>query len=339
MASSIPKSVFFSYLSGKATPIEAQSVEEWIKNPVNQEHFFSLLLEWEREQAQFSPDPEKAIHYFHLRIENPESSLTTPIPSVVAAAEPRKRSNLALSSLAACLALLLTVAWVFKDEIRYQTIRTPYGEIQQHKLPDGSKVTLNANSSLRFPRFGFRNQTREVWLSGEAEFSVVHTPTNKRFIVKTTKDFQVEVLGTEFSVFTRTRGTKVVLNSGKIRVDYTKQGKPAQLTMKPGDLLKMDQRGDIHVETTETPEKHSAWKERRFVFDGTPVSEICLLLEENFGLIACPSTKEIGERKITGNFETQTQEELLDIIRAVSGLETRQQNDTLFLYQKFNKIP
>ncbi|ODS83520.1 MAG: hypothetical protein ABS46_06210 [Cytophagaceae bacterium SCN 52-12] len=335
MESPISKSVVFAYLSGQATPIEIQSVDDWLKKPGSYEVFCFMLLEWEREHAQFTPDREKAIANFWERVESPSELTATSYGSVPAKAQQGiTRIARRLLTIAACMTLLVAAGWLFSDKLLYKTIHTAYGEISRQVLPDGSEVTLNANSSLRFPRLGFGKDTREVWLSGEAEFSVVHTDTDQRFIVKTPKDFQVEVLGTEFSVFTRTRGTKVVLNSGKIRIDYRKEGKPAQLTMRPGDLLKMDESGDIRMETTKTPEEHSAWKERRFVFDGTPVSEICQLLEENFGVIVRPSNGEIGERSITGNFETQTHEELLDILREVFALETRKQKDTLMLYQK-----
>lgn len=336
MESPISKSVVFAYLSGQATPIEIQSVDDWLKKPGNYEAFCTILLEWEREHTQFTPDREKAIAKFWKRVESPFE----PMAQASSGGAPVKtlsgimRISHRLLAVAVGLALLLVASWFLRQELRYKTIHTGYGEISHQILPDGSSVALNANSSLRFPRFGFEEDIREVWLNGEAEFSVVHTDTDQRFIVKTPKDFQVEVLGTEFSVFARTRGTKVVLNSGKIRVDYKKEGVPVQVTMRPGDLLKMDQGGDIRMETTQTPQEHSAWKERRFVFDGTPVSEICQLLEENFGVIIRPSSQEIGERTITGNFETQTHEELLGILREVFALETRKQKDTLLLYQK-----
>lgn len=335
MESPISRPIIFSYLSGQATPIEIQRVDEWLKDPANFDTFCACLLEWERAHEQFTPDHEKAIERFRQRLENPEAKGVAP---VLLSPGPRKnrRRRLAdgLLSVAACLLLLAAGAWFLKDGIRYKTIRTPYGEISRHTLPDGSIVTLNANSSLRLPRFGFSKEIREVWLDGEAEFSVVHTQTDQRFVVKTARDFQVEVLGTEFSVFTRDRGKKVVLNSGKIRVDYKKQGQPVRLTMKPGDLLTLNHAGEVQLKTTSKPLEHSAWKERRFVFDATPVSEICQLLRENFGVVVRPSTPEIAGRTISGNFETETSEELLDILREVFALETRKQQDTLVLYQK-----
>lgn len=330
MESPISKSIVFSYLAGNATPIEVQLVEEWIKNPDHYDQFCFLLLEWERKHTLLTPDPEQALRRFRSR-------LTGQVAEPVSDPQPNPRPRLPYTrwlTVAACLALVLAAGWLFRHDVVYKTVRTPFGVVSNHVLPDGSQVTLNANSSLRFPRFGFGEAVREVWLEGEAEFSVVHTATDQRFVVKTPKNLQIEVLGTEFSVFARPRGSKVVLNSGKIRVDYQKEGRTEQLTMSPGDLLTVDQAGAIELETTEKPTDHSAWKERRFVFDATPVSEICQLLEENFGLVVRPANRELAERTISGNFETHTSEELLEILREVFELETSRRHDTLVLHQR-----
>ena len=98
--------------------------------------------------------------------------------------------------------------------------KTAFGETRTVTLTDGSQVTLNANSSLRVPRFGFGKRTRDVTLLGEADFSIKHLPDDQRFVVQTDKNFEVVVLGTEFLVNTREKGTKVVLNKGKVRLLY-----------------------------------------------------------------------------------------------------------------------
>src|SRR5690606_10187868 len=166
---------------------------------------------------------------------------------------------------------------------------------------------------------------------GEAEFSVVHTHDQKPFIVKTAKDFQVEVLGTEFSLFSRERGAKVVLNSGKIRVNFKKDGQPAQITMNPGELLTLDQEGAVQLQSTDTPEDHLAWREQRFVFDGTPISEIGHLLEENFGVIVRPAHPEIMQKPICGNYNTDTSDAWIEVREKQVGLEVYKVQDTLLL--------
>jgi transmembrane sensor len=79
----------------------------------------------------------------------------------------------------------------------FNTIATPRGGQYQVILPDGTKVWLNAASSLRFPTF-FTGKNREVEITGEAYFEVTKNPAMP-FKVKTNRA-QIEVLGTHFNV-------------------------------------------------------------------------------------------------------------------------------------------
>lgn len=336
MDSHITKQLIFNYLSGQATPIEIQQVDEWLNDPVHLDTFYEYLFEWEKTHAQFRPDFEAALNRFW---EREARSFTQPEAVASPIAHPEElpvRQNLLARFIwvAASVLLLLGTGYLNRDKFLYETIKTGYGEIAVHTLPDGSKVVMNANSVLKWYRFSTIQKQREVWLEGEAEFSVIHTNDHQRFLVKTPNDFVVEVLGTEFSLFSRNRGTKVVLNNGKIRVNYQKDGKPNQLTMKPGELLTMDKTGNLQLKTTESPEEHQSWRERRFVFDRTPVKDICHLLEENFGVTVLASGEEIARKTISGNFKTETADELLDILREVLNLETNVRNDTLFLQHR-----
>src|SRR5690606_34106893 len=134
------------------------------------------------------------------------------------------------------------------------------------------------------------------------------------------------------------RGAKVVLNSGKIRVNFKKDGQPAQITMNPGELLTLDQEGAVQLQSTDTPEDHLAWREQRFVFDGTPISEICHLLEENFGVIVRPAHPEIGQKTISGNFKTETSDALIQVLEEVFDLEVSKVQDTLLLDRKSTRL-
>ena len=81
--------------------------------------------------------------------------------------------------------------------VTYNTLSTPRGGQYQLVLPDGSKVWLNASSSLHFPT-AFTGKNREVELTGEAYFEVAKNK-EKPFHVKV-NDMQVEVLGTHFNI-------------------------------------------------------------------------------------------------------------------------------------------
>ncbi len=99
----------------------------------------------------------------------------------------------------------------------YNTLSTPRGGQYQIILPDGSKVWLNAASSLRFP-IAFGRNIRQVELSGEAYFEVAHNAA-RPFHVKAGA-IEVEVLGTHFDLqaYQDEPNRKTTLYQGKVRI-------------------------------------------------------------------------------------------------------------------------
>jgi len=114
--------------------------------------------------------------------------------------------------------------------ITYNTLSTPRGGEYKLILPDGSKVWLNAASSLRYPTV-FTGNTREVELNGEGYFEVAKNAA-KPFHVKTGVQ-DIEVLGTHFNVnaYSDEERIKTTLLEGKVKV--VNDGKTAIL--KPGE--------------------------------------------------------------------------------------------------------
>lgn len=104
-----------------------------------------------------------------------------------------------------------------KELIQYNTITTPKGGQYEIILPDGSKVWLNAASSLHFPT-AFTEKERRVKMSGEAYFEVAKQ-TTKPFIVRV-NELDIKVLGTQFNVHAyEDEGTiKTTLAEGAVRV-------------------------------------------------------------------------------------------------------------------------
>lgn len=104
-------------------------------------------------------------------------------------------------------------------------------------LPDGSKVYLNEKSRLAYRGSFRKEETRQVELTGEAYFQVeekVHQGKKIGFVVST-RDMEVEVVGTEFNVQSRIEQTRVFLNSGKVQLKIN--GQSEALAMKPGEMV------------------------------------------------------------------------------------------------------
>ncbi|REA58385.1 iron dicitrate transport regulator FecR [Dyadobacter luteus] len=336
MKTSISKHTLFEYLSGRSNPLEKQLVMEWLSDANNTEIFYEWLLEYETNNAQFTADQDSAMQRLLKRMD--DSGIESGVKqddyvesAGIYYADERTPLLRRVLFIAASVLFVVSAGWFFRDPIMYKTYQTAYGQTTDIFLEDGSKVALNANSSLKVPRFGFSDEVREVYLKGEGEFIVSHTVDHKRFVVKTSEKFQVEVLGTQFSVFARPRGTKVALTSGSVRIDYDRDHHRSEVMMVPGDLAVLDQKGKVQIEKNRDTKALVSWKEQRYVFDGTSVDEIASMIEENFGKKVSASNPETGKRTITGNFQTKNADELLKTISEVLDLKVQSSGDSILL--------
>ncbi|MGV3685232.1 MAG: FecR family protein [Daejeonella sp.] len=153
------------------------------------------------------------------------------------------------------------------NELMYNTIETPVGGSYQINLPDGTKVWLNAASSLSFPT-KFSDGSRVVKLTGEAYFEVAknkHMP----FSVKFNKQV-VEVLGTQFNInsYTDEGADKTTLFEGSVRLS---QGSK-QVVLKPGQQA-VYEKDEMKVKDTDL-EEALAWKNGYFMFKNENIKSI-----------------------------------------------------------------
>ena len=144
--------------------------------------------------------------------------------------------------------------------MEFNTITTPRGGQYAVVLPDGSKVWLNAASSLKFP-VAFTGAERNVELTGEAYFEVAK---NKQKPFKlTVNGATVEVLGTHFNVMAYHDESKMRTTLLEGAVKISKKDKSGLL--KPGQQADIDKQNNIRIAEADT-EQAMAWKNGYFKF-------------------------------------------------------------------------
>lgn len=143
--------------------------------------------------------------------------------------------------------------------INYNTIATPKGGQYKLTLPDGTKVWLNAASSLKYPVHFINTKERIVELEGEAYFEVF-SDSKKPFFVHTKKQ-TLEVLGTHFNInsYENEGQTKTTLLEGSVRL-WNIDSPANSTTLKPGEQSTLlPGSSAIRVEATNTASMIS-WK-------------------------------------------------------------------------------
>jgi len=185
-------------------------------------------------------------------------------------------------------------------EVLYNTISTPKGGQYQLTLSDGSKVWLNAASSLRFPAT-FSGNERKVELTGEGYFEVAHNPS-KPFIV-TKNNVEIKVLGTHFNVnaYDDEDVIKTTLLEGSVRV--TKGNKSTLIT--PGEQAVVSNSSStmfsINVKKDVDLDEAVAWKNGKFIFQDADIKSIMRQLEHWYDVSVIYDDKEVTNEEFVGS--------------------------------------
>ncbi|MBJ6143202.1 FecR family protein [Hymenobacter sp. BT559] len=338
MSPAITQELFTAYVQGTASAADAATVRAWLTQPANQ-----LLAQywmgqhWEELAAQpaapaDAPDFEALLGQVHGRLSLGQSR-RLPV------AAPAWRRWAAAAAVAGTV-LGGGSWWLYNQRpvaAPAQQIATAYGQTRTVQLPDGSSVVLNGHSTLRYPETWAAGKPREVWLDGEAYFSVQHQADNQRFLVHTKAGFNVEVLGTKFTVSRRRDQGRVVLLSGKVRVHFDNRQQP-DVILKPGELVETREvqpaQPVVTTYRTVRTAPYASWKDAQLVLDETSIAELATRLQDTYGLEVVVATPELNQRRVTGTVPVRDLTVLLQSLEEIFHLQATRQGNRLTLTEK-----
>jgi hypothetical protein len=186
------------------------------------------------------------------------------------------------------------------DRMAMNTMRTPKGGQYQLALADGTRVWLNAASSITYPT-SFSGVSREVMITGEAYFEVTRN-AKQPFIVKTPKE-NVTVLGTSFNVnaYADEPAMKTSLLEGSVRI--------AKTVLKPGQAY---QEGKVIPTNVD---QDVAWKNGFFSFEDVSLQQALKQFARWYDVEIVYDDK-IPEEQLSGGMDRS-----LTLQNALKGLE------------------
>lgn len=188
-----------------------------------------------------------------------------------------------------------------EEDIAMQTVHVPAGQNAQLTLADGSKVWLNAGSTLNFPT-RFIEGKRQVTLEGEGFFEV-KANKEKPFIVSTSI-YDIKALGTSFNVnaYKQSKEFETALLTGKVEISDRITDRVLSLTPNSRAVLRNNGLSVIPIESKD----YYLWREGILYFD-EPLTEVLDKLKLYFDVNIDVKNKSVLENKrhCTGKFRTR----------------------------------
>ncbi len=226
------------------------------------------------------------------------------------------------------VAAVLIVGLGLLSFLRYYSIDIycPNGQHSIVALPDGSKVTLNANSNLSYNPYWWQF-SRKLDFSGEAFFEV---QKGKKFEVISEKA-STTVLGTKFNIYSRNDEYRVYCLSGKVKVE-TKMNK-STILMK-NDYTVVNQENRLVKLQDETINQNAiAWINNEFIFTALPLKVVYEEIERQFDIVI--SGKENLKGNSTCNIKRgSSPEEIINIIGKPFGVKCVKVSDKNFIVEQ-----
>lgn len=304
------------YLAGEMTPEEKQSFFLWMESDKTNRYHFALLKNiWDAAHTPFSADeinPQQA--YTRLKLQQEPGR--------------RKRSLLQWCSRGAAilfLPLLITSAFLFlkqgsSDNTVYQEVVAPYGTYSSLELPDGSKVSFNAGSKLKYP-VPFQKGNRNVYLDGEAYFEVASNQDNP-FTVHTDK-IVVQATGTIFQVEDYTSDTiaAVTMVEGKV---HTTIGNYPSVAMKEKERIVYSKTTNTYEQKLIDPYKWYAWKDGALVFRDDPLEYVFKRISQTFNVEIAIRDERLSKQLYKATFRQESLEEILRLLELSAAIRYKE---------------
>nr|WP_121272581.1 FecR domain-containing protein [Pedobacter schmidteae] len=294
--------LFEKQLQGNITPDEEARLAAWFDQQQSEG-----LSEWDEAQLSNQNDIKEAI-YNHIQPKKGRKQTIRLYPAWIGIAASitlislaiffLQKSNTARQEISAATAA-----------IKYTEAKATYGQVLKVTLADSSTVWLNAGSRLRYPE-KFSGSIRELYLEGEAFFSVIHKK-DQPFIVHSGA-LSTQVLGTSFNIkaYKNARQLKVSVATGKVAI-YTDKANTAFLTPNQSGTYS---KGTKEIKTA--PDQISditAWRTGKLVYKNELLSQVLEDIGNKYGVDIAASPG-MNHCQVYGTFNHDNIETLLKMI-------------------------
>lgn len=247
-----------------------------------------------------------------------------------------RRRNIRLG-LAACCAVIIALCgvsgfllWHTQDTLDNNmlcddvVVRTQLGEHSQVTLPDGTEVTLNAQTTVRYAT-AMSDGKRRVQVDGEAFFDVAKDEQHP-FVV-TAGEVDVTCLGTSFDVrhYADDNSVAVVLAEGKVRVSANE----AEVTMEPDSRVVYDCAAQTLSKHSAPSSDYTCWLNGEVKYNNQTLEEIAAELSRNHNIRLVITNDELKHERFTGYLGRASLRNILDVMCLAANMNYHIADDTV----------
>jgi transmembrane sensor len=191
----------------------------------------------------------------------------------------------------------------------------PAGRPQIITLDDGSRITLNGGSTVRYPSTG---NDRDVYLDGEALFEITHDP-QRAFRVHAAHGM-VRDIGTKFTVraYTDDHAVQVAVTEGSVAFMRDSTVGP-RMDLAAGDAAAMDSAGTFAKLPPAAVERLFGWTTGALIFDNARLSAAASEIEHHYGVHVVVADSALARRPVVARFHGEPIRQVLDAIAVAVG--------------------
>ena len=200
-------------------------------------------------------------------------------------------------------------------------------QIEEVELSEGSRVTVNSNSKLTYPK-NFEKDKREVKLSGEAFFEVAKDPS-RPFIINA-GDIRVEVLGTSFNVraYENQEQVEVTVSTGKVAV-FALDNPEDRVVLVKGQKA-IFYKSSTKIESTLNDNiNFASWKTKEIIFEDTPMPDVIRIINEIYKSDLKLVGEQLKECPVTTTFDNQSLESVLKVLESTLDLSIDEKGNSI----------
>ena len=313
--------ILISYILGETSPETAERVTDWINaDKVNSQRYIQFKVLWETSRNfEYNGvlNSQVSLQIFK------EKAATRKKGDGKVVALNRKNSWLKIAA-AVLIFAGCNIFYLYQHNFKQIQLAT-HNEVKTDTLSDGSIITLNKTSLLKYPvRFGGK-QRNLILTHGEAFFNVAKNKA-KPFIISTGST-TIRVVGTSFNVKTKADAVEVIVETGIVQVSQNGN----TVLLKPGEKVLVKHNSALFRKEKNPDHLYNYYRSKEFVADNTPLWRLVQVLNEAYESKIIIGRKELNNQPLNTTFKNESLDDILVIISRTFGATIERKNGLIVI--------